>query len=98
MAENGGTIHTGFEASAFEAAEDDGLRVKGKREGQEVKCRYALTCAGQWFGVYFDMQHEKYNISGLYSDRVAQMSGCSAEPKIVPFRGEYLLLSKEKAR
>jgi 2-hydroxyglutarate dehydrogenase len=25
------------------------------------------------------------------------MSGCSSEPKIVPFRGEYLLLSPEKS-
>lgn len=34
---------------------------------------------------------------GLQSDRLAQMSGCSSEPKIVPFRGEYLLLSPEKS-
>jgi len=34
---------------------------------------------------------------GLHSDRLAQMSGCSSEPKIVPFRGEYLLLSPEKS-
>lgn len=34
---------------------------------------------------------------GLYSDRVAQLSGCKAEPKILPFRGEYLVLSKSKA-
>ena len=33
---------------------------------------------------------------GLQSDRVAQLSGCKAEPKIVPFRGEYLLLNKNK--
>jgi len=36
--------------------------------------------------------------AGLQSDRVATMSGCSTEPKIVPFRGEYLLLSPEKAK
>jgi len=33
---------------------------------------------------------------GLYSDKLAQFSGCSREPRIVPFRGEYLLLSSEK--
>ena len=33
---------------------------------------------------------------GLYSDRVAQLSGCSPSPRIVPFRGEYLLLQPEK--
>jgi len=35
--------------------------------------------------------------SGLYSDHVAIMSGCSKLPKIVPFRGEYLLLKPEKS-
>lgn len=34
---------------------------------------------------------------GLYSDRVAKLSGCSIEPKIVPFRGEYLLLNRNKS-
>lgn len=34
--------------------------------------------------------------AGLQSDRVAQMSGCSALPKIMPFRGEYLYLKHEK--
>ena len=36
--------------------------------------------------------------AGLHSDRVAALTGCSPEPKIVPFRGEYLLLSPEKAK
>ncbi|CEF69443.1 L-2-hydroxyglutarate dehydrogenase, mitochondrial [Strongyloides ratti] len=41
----------------------------------------------------------KYIITagGLYSDRVAQMTGCSSIPKILPFRGEYLKLKKEKS-
>lgn len=34
---------------------------------------------------------------GLYSDKLAALSGCDPEPKIVPFRGEYLLLKPEKA-
>ncbi|CAI2353645.1 unnamed protein product [Caenorhabditis sp. 36 PRJEB53466] len=34
--------------------------------------------------------------AGLHSDRVAALSGCSSDPKIVPFRGEYLLLKPEK--
>lgn len=34
---------------------------------------------------------------GLQSDQLAEMSGCSKVPKIVPFRGEYLLLNPEKA-
>jgi 2-hydroxyglutarate dehydrogenase len=36
----------------------------------------------------------KYLITcaGLHSDRVARLSGCSRDPKIIPFRGEYLKL------
>ncbi|EYB85806.1 hypothetical protein Y032_0290g1530 [Ancylostoma ceylanicum] len=34
--------------------------------------------------------------AGLHSDRVAQLTGCDPAPKIVPFRGEYLLLKPEK--
>ncbi len=36
--------------------------------------------------------------AGLQSDRVAGLTGCSSEPKIVPFRGEYLLLAPDKAK
>jgi len=36
--------------------------------------------------------------AGLQSDKLAVMTGCSPEPKIVPFRGEYLLLNPEKAK
>uniref|UniRef100_A0A336LS65 L-2-hydroxyglutarate dehydrogenase, mitochondrial n=1 Tax=Culicoides sonorensis TaxID=179676 RepID=A0A336LS65_CULSO len=34
---------------------------------------------------------------GLQSDILAKLTGCSATPKIVPFRGEYLLLNPEKS-
>lgn len=34
--------------------------------------------------------------AGLHSDRLASMTGCSPHPKIVPFRGEYFLLSPQK--
>jgi len=42
--------------------------------------------------------HTKYLIAcgGLHSDRLAKMSGADPNPKIVPFRGEYLLLRPEK--
>ena len=33
---------------------------------------------------------------GLYSDRLAEKSGCKEDPRIVPFRGEYLKLKDEK--
>uniref|UniRef100_A0A6I8STQ1 L-2-hydroxyglutarate dehydrogenase, mitochondrial n=1 Tax=Xenopus tropicalis TaxID=8364 RepID=A0A6I8STQ1_XENTR len=34
--------------------------------------------------------------AGSVQDRVSQVSGCSAEPRIVPFRGDYLVLKPEK--
>ncbi|KAK2553806.1 L-2-hydroxyglutarate dehydrogenase [Acropora cervicornis] len=34
---------------------------------------------------------------GLYSDRLAEKSGCSKDPRIVPFRGEYLKLKEDKS-
>ncbi|XP_018010910.1 L-2-hydroxyglutarate dehydrogenase, mitochondrial [Hyalella azteca] len=34
---------------------------------------------------------------GLQSDRLAKLTGCSSEPRILPFRGEYLLLCPEKS-
>ncbi|CAG7825407.1 unnamed protein product [Allacma fusca] len=33
---------------------------------------------------------------GLQSDRLAEMSGGSPDPRIIPFRGEYLLLNPDK--
>lgn len=36
------------------------------------------------------------NCAGLYSDKIANMSGVNAGVKIIPFRGEYYNLKKEK--
>jgi L-2-hydroxyglutarate oxidase LhgO len=33
---------------------------------------------------------------GLYSDKLAQMTGGATDPKITPFRGDYLILKPEK--
>jgi L-2-hydroxyglutarate oxidase LhgO len=40
----------------------------------------------------------KYVITcgGLYSDKLAKMTGGGRDPKIVPFRGDYLILKPEK--
>jgi L-2-hydroxyglutarate oxidase LhgO len=35
--------------------------------------------------------------AGLQSDRVARLAGAGAEPRIVPFRGEYMSIRPEKA-
>jgi L-2-hydroxyglutarate oxidase LhgO len=34
--------------------------------------------------------------AGLYSDKIAQMTGGTVDPKIVPFRGDYMILKPEK--
>ena len=34
---------------------------------------------------------------GLYSDKLGQMTGGQRDPKIVPFRGDYLILKPEKS-
>lgn len=34
--------------------------------------------------------------AGLQSDKVAELTGCPRSPRIVPIRGEYLLLCEEK--
>lgn len=34
--------------------------------------------------------------AGLFSDRLARLTGCSKDPMIIPFRGEYLLLRPAK--
>ncbi|HEV2107654.1 MAG TPA: L-2-hydroxyglutarate oxidase [Thermomicrobiales bacterium] len=34
--------------------------------------------------------------AGLYSDRVAQLTGASPDPRIVPFRGDYYVLRPER--
>ncbi len=34
--------------------------------------------------------------AGLYSDRIAAMTGAPAEPRIVPFRGDYFVLRPER--
>jgi len=34
---------------------------------------------------------------GVYSDRLARMTGGARDPKIVPFRGDYLILKAEKS-
>lgn len=34
--------------------------------------------------------------AGLYADKVAELTGCQRTPRIVPFRGEYLVLNADK--
>ncbi|XP_075387314.1 L-2-hydroxyglutarate dehydrogenase, mitochondrial isoform X3 [Tenrec ecaudatus] len=83
----GGSVMTNFEVKDIEMAKEspsrsqDGMKypiIIRNTKGEEVRCQYAVTCAG------------------LYSDRISEMSGCNPDPRIVPFRGDYLLLKPEK--
>ncbi|XP_063803689.1 L-2-hydroxyglutarate dehydrogenase, mitochondrial [Pseudophryne corroboree] len=83
----GGSVITSFEVSDIKMVNENpagsaqGLEhpvVLRNTKGEEVYCKYVLTCAG------------------LFSDRLSQVSGCSPEPRIVPFRGDYLVLKPEK--
>lgn len=57
----------------------------------------------EWIALHFRGQGERpvrlrhlITCAGLFSDRVAQMTGAPRAPVIVPFRGEYLKFKKEK--
>ncbi|XP_062850947.1 L-2-hydroxyglutarate dehydrogenase, mitochondrial [Trichomycterus rosablanca] len=85
--QSGGAVKTKFEVSDIKMVTDspaessEGLKypiIIRNSQGEEVRSRYVLTCAG------------------LYSDRLSEISGCSSEPRIVPFRGDYLVLKPEK--
>ena len=78
----GGKIHLNFEATKF---------VESRNPDKPIQI------VGKQSGQSIDCGHV-LTCAGLQSDRVAVLTGCSTEPKIVPFRGEYLLLSPEKAK
>lgn len=83
----GGSIRLGFEVTNFLESSDNP--------------NYPVTVIGN--NAYVCGKEEriraKYVITcgGLYSDKLAQKSGCNPLPKIVPFRGDYLLLKPEKS-
>ncbi|CAG9864613.1 unnamed protein product [Phyllotreta striolata] len=83
--QDGGEIYLNFEVNDFRVEEESPDNVDYPIE---------VRSAG---GVAF---RSKFVLTcgGLHSDRLAELSGCSKSPKIVPFRGEYLVLAPEKAR
>ena len=78
----GGQIHLDFEVSKFQENKNSEMPV---------------LVLGNKPGQAIECGHV-LTCAGLQSDRVAILTGCSTEPKIVPFRGEYLLLTPEKAK
>uniref|UniRef100_UPI00358E0808 L-2-hydroxyglutarate dehydrogenase, mitochondrial-like isoform X1 n=1 Tax=Myxine glutinosa TaxID=7769 RepID=UPI00358E0808 len=83
----GGHIRTGFEVQAFKETSEG---TEGNEEGIKFPVS-VLSAQGETVRCQYVL-----TCGGLYSDRLAQKSGCSPEPRIVPFRGDYLVLKPEK--
>lgn len=81
--ERGGCVYTEFEVSKFDLFNSSEF---GK---------YSIGVHSNGKPSIFGRQ--VITCAGLYSDRISQLSGCSPEPQIVPFRGEYLLLKSNKS-
>lgn len=77
----GGTVYVDFEAARFA---DSGSAA------------YPVRISGRG---PLDVVDTRYVLTcgGLHADRVAELTGCARAPRIVPFRGEYLLLDPAKA-
>ncbi|XP_043821106.1 L-2-hydroxyglutarate dehydrogenase, mitochondrial [Dromiciops gliroides] len=81
LEEVGGALTTGFEVVRMQLAHD------APGSPLELHSARGARVRGRFV----------VTCAGLHSDRVAQLSGCSPEPGIVPFRGDYLLLRPERA-
>ncbi|NXJ83601.1 L2HDH protein, partial [Trogon melanurus] len=87
--EAGGTILTDFEVTNMEMARESSSESE---DGKVVFCPLISYSPGKDF-IYC---RHIVTCAGLYSDRLSEISGCSPEPRIVPFRGDYLVLKPEK--
>ncbi|XP_051873444.1 L-2-hydroxyglutarate dehydrogenase, mitochondrial isoform X2 [Pristis pectinata] len=85
--EMGGNIETQFEVTGFQSTKES---PEGSRDG----LKYPMTIKS----LKKTAVRCRYVVTcgGLYSDRLSQKSGCRYEPRIVPFRGDYLVLKPEK--
>uniref|UniRef100_A0A8C9ESZ4 L-2-hydroxyglutarate dehydrogenase, mitochondrial n=1 Tax=Pavo cristatus TaxID=9049 RepID=A0A8C9ESZ4_PAVCR len=85
--EAGGTILTDFEVTGMEMAKESS---SGSEDGLQYP---VIVRSSKGEEVYC---RHIVTCAGLYSDRLSEISGCSPEPRIVPFRGDYLVLKPEK--
>ncbi|XP_062904577.1 L-2-hydroxyglutarate dehydrogenase, mitochondrial isoform X2 [Mobula hypostoma] len=85
--EMGGNIETQFEVTDFQS-------TKESPEGSKDGLKYPITIRS----LKKTAIQCRYVVTcgGLHSDRLSQKSGCSYDPSIVPFRGDYLVLKPEK--
>ncbi|XP_071380605.1 L-2-hydroxyglutarate dehydrogenase, mitochondrial [Centroberyx affinis] len=85
--EAGGTVVTDYEVNDIAMAKES---QAGSTEGMKYPIAVRDTKGNEVRCRYV------LTCGGLYSDRLSQISGCSREPRIVPFRGDYLVLKPEK--
>lgn len=90
------TAITDFAAVARAYAADVRAANGQVRTGRDVT---AITQRGDRVEIIASGESETFDrvviCAGLQSDRVAQLAGDAAEPRIVPFRGEYFRLERD---
>ncbi|XP_063500666.1 L-2-hydroxyglutarate dehydrogenase, mitochondrial isoform X4 [Symphalangus syndactylus] len=83
----GGSVLTNFEVKDIEMAKESPSRsIDGMQYPIVIKNTKGEEIRCQYV----------VTCAGLYSDRISELSGCTPDPRIVPFRGDYLLLKPEK--
>jgi L-2-hydroxyglutarate oxidase len=88
-----------FKRVAFELARDIEELGGTIRTSVEVKDIWHASAASRVVTTAGDFAAKAVvTCAGLYSDRVAQMTGAPASPRIVPFRGSYYALREESRR
>ncbi|XP_029983443.1 L-2-hydroxyglutarate dehydrogenase, mitochondrial [Sphaeramia orbicularis] len=85
--EAGGTVKTEYEVNDISTVKES---PAGSTEGMKYPIAIRDTKGNEVRCRYV------LTCGGLYSDRLSQISGCSPVPRIVPFRGDYLVLKPEK--
>ncbi|KAJ9584331.1 hypothetical protein L9F63_021331, partial [Diploptera punctata] len=85
--EKGGKVYLDFEVIGFREVKESSPSSTGEGNKYPVQVH---GCSGNVRASYV------LTCGGLQSDMLAKMSGGKPDPKIVPFRGEYLLLNPDK--
>ena len=97
-------LHSPQSAIVDYAAVTRALADDAREAGATVRTRYEVTGLAQRRGEVLvrsshgstDAFDQVILCAGLQADRVAQLAGDDADPRIVPFRGEYHLLRPER--
>lgn len=97
-------LHSPQSAIVDYAAVTRALADDAREAGATIRTRYEVTGLAQRHGEVLvrsghgstDAFDQVILCAGLQADRVAQLAGDDADPRIVPFRGEYHLLRPER--